>query len=129
MNDSDNTSTPSPSPDRILLERAASAAGYTVIKRLQRLRDADGFGSAGLYLKGGTTCWNSLTDYGCALRLAVDLQLDIHFHKDLAEVWVRGPLTKAVEPYGENRYQAACRAITRAAAAQAAYTCGASPSR
>ncbi len=65
-----------------MLELAAKAAGYAVNAERQAERDASGHGETGLWLTNGTTCWNPLADDGEALRLAVDLGLNIEFGND-----------------------------------------------
>lgn len=105
--------------DRELLERAAKAAGYAVIGWDNALPDTPIV--AGDRYGHGTTVkwvWMPLVDDGDALRLAVDLQLD---------VYVRGEWIEAVGPMGapqkvhyngaDARRDAARLAIVRAAAA------------
>lgn len=106
--------------DRELLEAAAKAAGHKVYAARQAERDAAGSGGVGLWLASGHTCWNPLTDDGDALRLAVDLQMD---------VFVRGEWSEAVAPMGAPRQvlvsattskrEATRRAVVLAAAAMA----------
>lgn len=68
--------------DRQLLELAAKAAGLEVIKHCQEARDKAGYGHVGLYVKSNqgeliSTGWNPLTDDDHALRLAVNLRIDV----------------------------------------------------
>jgi len=62
--------------DRELLELAAKAAGLEINQARQAERDAlIDPQTAGLWIKGGCTFWNPLTDDGQALRLAVKLRM------------------------------------------------------
>lgn len=106
--------------DRSLLERAAKAAGI-------ELWHEDVF-TTGLTRKvspNGVLSWNPLTDDGDALRLAVQLRLDVLSGVGCVEVChCPGTLddpfgeTLAVE-YGADLFAATRRAIVRAAAAAA----------
>ncbi len=94
--------------DRNLLEDAAKAAG------LNGKTDRQGFfrveTQAGLF-----RVWNPLTDDGDALRLAVKLNLDVHFWPEHPEAWVEAMAQD--ELLGSDPYAATRRAIVRAAAA------------
>jgi len=59
--------------------------------------------------------WNPLTDDGDALRLAVKLNLDVHFWPEHPEAWVEAMAQD--ELLGSDPYAATRRAIVRAAAA------------
>ena len=63
------------SSDRELLELAAKAAGYRVDARMQAERDALGYGDAGLWIDGVSTCWNPRNDSKHAIELAVKIGL------------------------------------------------------
>ena len=69
------------SSDREMLELAAKAAGHRVNARMQAERDALGYGDAGLWIDGVSTCWNPLTDADHALRLAVTLRMRLTLPK------------------------------------------------
>ena len=60
---------------REMLELAAKAAGYTVNANMQAERDALGYGDAGLWIDGVSTCWNPRNDSKRALELAVQIGL------------------------------------------------------
>jgi hypothetical protein len=106
--------------DRELLEKAASAAGHRIHTERQAERDAAGSGDVGLWLASGQTCWNPLTDDGDALRLAVQLELDITVRGAPAKVTVSAPGGHWVEDGGIDKHLAARRAVVRAAAEMAA---------
>ncbi|MCS8292497.1 hypothetical protein N0517_10750 [Pseudomonas aeruginosa] len=97
--------------DRELLELAARAAGMQINEQRQAERDAIvDPATASLWIVDGCTAWNSLTEDGHALRLAVSTSL----HKRLHEI-LTGPAYRAdALSYGEQC--ATRRAITRAAA-------------
>lgn len=63
--------------DRELLELAAKAAGMKIHTKNQAERDEMGFGDKGLWIVGGSSGWNPLTDDGDAMRLAVKLRIDV----------------------------------------------------
>ena len=96
--------------DRELLELAAKAAGIEVIGPM---------GDDGLTLFNGKH-WNPLTDDGDALRLAVDLELDVIPSGYLIDgepyVLVQYARNETSEPQGKDSYAATRRAIVRAAA-------------
>ncbi|MCY0910898.1 hypothetical protein [Massilia antarctica] len=93
--------------DRELLELAAKAAGLRLWSR-GAWRGTEH--ATGLLLASGRYLWNPLTDDGDALRLLVDLQLDIEFVNGDA-------LVLNVAEGGPDRFTATRRAIVRAAAA------------
>ena len=110
-----------PDSDRELLEMAAIACGE--IPNSWRGNDA--------YFDGVLSRWNPLTDDGDALRLAVELHLDIRFYWDgcddqynTVEAYTHGAKKDAEEPIGFylrggqiDEAAATRRAIVRAAAA------------
>jgi len=101
--------------DRELLELAAKAAGYP-------WQWIDGLeGDASMIKNGGCWVdWNPLTDDGDALRLAVEVGLDVWIDKDCCDVFFGrdfGDNLKATEIFGAgDRHVATRRAIVRAAA-------------
>jgi hypothetical protein len=101
--------------DRELLEAAAKAAGKKVHTRNQADRDACGAGDVGLWISEGQTCWNPLTDDGDALRLAVKLKMTVDITDEASGAGAIG-LKWCSEPYKDDPYAAARRAIVRAAA-------------
>ena len=113
--------------DRELLELAARAAGLRVVSSID---SCAGF-CFGLWVRSPERRqkfrWNPLSTGGDALRLAANLKLHI-LHNDPGEdvPWVSAALSKtmlhAAEEFlnEEDRVQAICRAIVRAAAAIAA---------
>lgn len=111
--------------DRELLELAAKAVGYVIDADRQAEREAHGFGNAGFWVSGVSTCWNPLTDDGDAFRLAAELRIDILFDgKDSpcahVETVANLPGVReqpwAHEPLGDDQNAATRRAIVRAAA-------------
>lgn len=108
------------SDDHELLEKAAKAAGYT------------GIISFGGYVGVMVPCnpvgtskfqrWNPLTDDGDALRLAVEMGMEMDLltgDKVATTVWYESPTVgawKVHEPHGTDPYAATRRAIVRAAA-------------
>lgn len=99
--------------DRELLEKAARAAG------LSWIQDANVPASLGLYLTDRRVRWSPLTDDGDALRLAVNLKIDVmHTNIRSQRVHAMGDYEAAsVEDAGADPYAATRRAIVRAAAA------------
>jgi hypothetical protein len=99
--------------DRELLELAAKAAGH----KLEW--DARGAYLRSALVSGSERTWNPLTDDGDALRLAVQLRLNIDF---TVYDWLVVAKNEASTAYGESTidgndpYAAARRAIVRAAA-------------
>lgn len=94
--------------DRELLEMAAKASGIKV--------EHDGKFAFPYGL------WNPLNDDGDALRLAIDLGIEIDsdpFNKDVIVLFSLSPLSERkswVEPHMDNPYASTRRAIVRAAA-------------
>lgn len=90
--------------DRESLELAAKAAGYEYAKH-------GGY----IVVDGIPGNWNPLTDDGDALRLAVKLRVlvDVNHAAGALVMW---HLRSLVEPWGDDPYAAARRAIVRAAA-------------
>ena len=86
--------------DRELLELAAKACGLEKAK-----------------LRIEFNQWNPLTDDGDALRLAVDLHIDICFNNQQEGVtaWCEPHGDWIAEPLAPNHYAATRRAIVRAA--------------
>jgi hypothetical protein len=119
--------------DRELLEKAARAAGLSVVGLADDMVSFPGRFAGGLIVRnerGGDSLWNSLTDDGDALRLAVKLGLhakqfpilDPGFGPPLGmiEVWRvddDDPLHVEFLRSGDDRLAATRRAIVRAAAA------------
>ena len=105
--------------DRELLELAAKAAGLKIDKSPYNGGGVgndgfDAFGRAVLDWHNGTT-WNPLTDDGDALRLAVQLKMDVKQWQDnsiAVVVWDK----YAIEDATGDRYAATRRSIVRAAA-------------
>lgn len=112
--------------DRELLDLAAKAAGYKFkwfkVKQFKitdppygRCRYFTGYKD--VFGKHHTKPWNPLEDDGDALRLAVDLEIDILIRASASEVWAQAPLCRmAIEPFGGDKLAATRRAIVRAAA-------------
>ena len=67
--------------DREMLELAAKAAGYEVLANKQAQRDEIGSGSAGLWIKGVSTCWNPLYDDGGCARLEAACGIAVEWHR------------------------------------------------
>lgn len=105
--------------DRELLELAATAAG---IQGAYRRSEASGHWGVDVGDLDGVF-WNPLVDDGDALRLAVQLGIDLqHFVVGrMVEAW-RHPYHACGEDYGEDPSAATRRAIVRAAAAMAPKT-------
>jgi len=93
--------------DRELLELAAKAVGLEVTACVKD----------GIPFRFGGGYWNPLTDDGDALRLAVQMQIDVN-HGDVIVVAERvGPAEAGVaEPKQSDPYAATRRAIVRVAA-------------
>lgn len=107
--------------ERELLELAAKAAGYEVLANKQAQRDKIGSGSAGLWIKGVSTCWNPRDDSGQALNFALRLGLSIVPNLKDGHVVVVATnyyVVKSffVEPFGDDCDAAARLAIFSAAA-------------
>ena len=106
--------------DRELLEKAAKAAGYDTshpwnVGRLLLVPPVDS-----LCISDVSTGWNPLNNDGHALRLAVELRIEVGFNDDCSEVDVWTPHRShdiLYEGYGNDVNAATRRAITRAAAA------------
>lgn len=93
--------------DRELLELAARAAGIEFQWRGSVLCDRHGL----------ALHWNPLTDPGDALRLAVQLNMDITMWTDkVFAAALRQELAVVAEPLGTDPLAATMRAIVRAAA-------------
>ncbi|KAA5667255.1 hypothetical protein F3G62_26865 [Pseudomonas aeruginosa] len=107
--------------DRELLELAARAAGMQINEQRQAERDSIvDPAKASLWIVDGCTAWNPLIDDRCALRLAVQLRLDITFYNGFQEVAAEPSNGDGMNPcqevFTENPYAATRRAIVRAAA-------------
>lgn len=101
--------------DRELLELAAKAAGYEVDRQAseyiwQELRQL-----ALLNLQGGHTLWNPLTDDGDALRLMVDVRIDLIQFGNFARAEISG-MSDVHEKHNGDPLAVTRRAIVRAAA-------------
>ena len=119
--------------DKELLELAAKAAGYTLDGPASRFVTQVDAGSFLLLNKhGGHSVWNPLTDDGEALRLAVNLCMNVKHDDPNAVIcgWSelqRTPVThdqrgpwhwkEWLRDHDNDRNKATRRAITRAAAA------------
>jgi len=120
--------------DRELLEMAAKAAGYRIDGPASKYM-VQGYTFDSLLRvneQGGHSVWNPLTDDGDALRLAVNLRIDLSLwlYKNSAEAKThigagRGisltsdnprPINSHREGNGNDSYAATRRAIVRAAA-------------
>lgn len=102
--------------DRELLELAAKAAGYIA-------NPMQGYADGGLVvLDAAGIAWrfNPLVDDGDALRLAVNLRLDINFYNGFQEVAAEPSngeeMNQSQEEFGSDILSATRRAIVRAAA-------------
>lgn len=99
--------------DRELLELAAKAV---------QLPECGWMGTAFMYVKDNTFIdWNPLTDDGDALRLAVELGIDLEWRNDgriaaYRHATADGHCFTAIEASREDRLAATRRAIVRAAA-------------
>ncbi len=94
--------------DQELLELAAKAAGIEI---------QNAAFSNGPHLVGTLTRWNPLADDGDALRLAIELRLDVLMKDHYTYVLnVPGGLVQAVEKHGKDSHAATRRAIVTAAA-------------
>ncbi len=96
--------------DRELLELAAKAAGIECWRTFIDEKWGSGFLMAG-------KLWNPLTDDGDALRLAVQLELDIEIYKTSTHVYDDRSEKTFEEDHDGDPYAATRRAIVRAAAA------------
>ena len=94
------------SSNRELLERAAKAAGIECTAVVLE----------GVPHRFGGGYWNPLTDDGDALRLAVELGLDIEFYEASIHVYDDKSEKSFVEEHDGDPYAATRRAIVRAAA-------------
>ena len=101
--------------DRELLELAAKTAGYEVLSY-----DPTPGEIVCCSADRGTFIWSPLADDGDALRLAVDLELDVIPSGYLIDgepyVLVQYARNETSEPQGKDSYAATRRAIVRAAA-------------
>ncbi len=108
--------------DRELLEKAAKAAGLTVLRsRMDDMAHHDFLIEGEGVRNIGQRCypWNPLTDDGDAFRLAVQLRMNIRLDGRPACVWI-GPGSRSYfedMDGGDDPYAATRRAIVRAAAA------------
>lgn len=101
--------------DKELLEKAAAAAGMKWRTDAEVVHD-------GLWIIGVQTYWNPLRDDGDALRLAVNLNIEVDPCDDRCSVsfWRRPEMIELVhetEKYTSDKFAATRRAIVRAAAA------------
>ena len=112
--------------DRELLEAAAKAAGVDGEYRTENLcLDGDWIDVTAIFLSDDQGWWNPLTDDGDALRLAVDLYLEVAPCPALPQVGRPNPCTIVcdgepasfrVEESGPDAYANTRRAIVRVAA-------------
>lgn len=102
--------------EREMLEMAAKAGGLIVRRNTEVVDSDDRF--IGLRVredvKGAYRTWNSLTNSGDALPLAVDLRISLHHFRDSCAA--ASGARFYTELHNGNPHAAACRAITRAAA-------------
>jgi hypothetical protein len=100
--------------DKEMMVLAAKAAGYQIQGEIDSMVAQPGHLEGGFVISnawGGSSLWNSLTDDGDALRLAIKLNISIGFDGDALLVNGR------IHAYNiEDRAAATRRAITRAAA-------------
>lgn len=100
------------SADRELLELAAKAVGIDLQENMYEDND--------YYYVVNHECvgWNPLTDDGAALRLSINLLMDVDQNSDDVTVWhtAGSKYTWLDEPIDSCRFTATRRAITRAAA-------------
>ena len=99
--------------DRELLEMAAKAAGH----ELRWVEDGWGVDRPRVVEGDSLVRWNPLEDDGDALRLAVNVGIDVDQYFDKVETWKAGLHGFIVEAYGDDPCAAIRRAIVRAAAA------------
>lgn len=109
--------------DREMLELAAKAAGIAVVGDVDRMIIQPDHRTGGFIIRndrGGDSSWNPLTDDGDALRLAVQLGLQVTpgtYNKEEATAY-RSGMAEANERvhYQQDICAATRRAIVRAAA-------------
>lgn len=94
--------------DRELLERAANAVGIKINQVRQAERDDIGLTGLGLWTTNSTN-WNPLADDGDALRLAVELGIELSFIN--GDTHADGQCERGPDKLANTR-----RAIVRAAA-------------
>lgn len=104
--------------DKELLEIAAKAAGLKIQSDNAWQHYSDACGYQWLNMNGSKVerSFNPLNDDGDALRLAVDLPIEICFEKSGVSVWY-GVSKHCFESHNKNKHAATRRAIVRAAAA------------
>lgn len=100
--------------DRELLELAEKAAEMTLYAGDSWRNTASG---VGLLLANGRQVWNPIYNDGEALRLAVNLGLQIQHHDDNSVVVWDDYIGTGFIPYAGDAYAATRRAIVLAAAA------------
>jgi hypothetical protein len=105
--------------DRELLEMAAKAGGVKG-RRYVENQAIQGKYRTGFWCDLLEDIWNPLTDDGDALRLAVDLHLNVWVGRggtgvNDGEIPTRNQL-RSIEPHNDDPYAATRRAIVRAAA-------------
>lgn len=99
---------PEPTTDRELLEMAAKAGGYS----LSDVSDMIWSDAAVEYIP-----WDPLTDDGDAMRLAVQLQIDVKHYDHYVVAWFEGGFIGTGKiSYGDDACAATRLAIVRAAA-------------
>jgi hypothetical protein len=101
--------------DRELFEMAAKAIGIRIKLTKSKVEEGKLFC---LRINGGETKpWNPLDHDGDALRLAVQLKIDVKHYDYYVVGWFdRGYIGTGKIAYGDDPYAATRRAITRAAA-------------
>lgn len=105
--------------ERELLELAALAADYQVHRSVQAQRDSIGLGARGLWIVGGSTCWNPRHSDGDALRLGAALHVNLlHLSFHSPEGHVQAGLGRdwlVSVPYGGDKGAAVREAIFQCA--------------
>lgn len=109
--------------DRELLELAAKACGFEILSAFQAQRDKFlNQEHKGLYIKNGSFKWNPIKNDGDALRLAIDLSIQINTFENrngwFAETtyYIDGIYNDEHVAFGDDKYAAIRRAIVLSAA-------------
>jgi hypothetical protein len=101
--------------DKELLKKAAKAAGIEFDWCHNGVAIDHGFGEIGVHKGKWVNVWNPLTDDGDALRLAVQLGLDIEVYKTSTHVYDDKSEKSFQEDHDGDQYSATRKAIVRAA--------------